>query len=470
MSQVLGQFLQALRASDISVSTAEGMDAAAAFAVLGVADRTRLKRGLAQVLAKSTLDKERFEDCFEQFFQTEDLATLADLAPQEAETDQDAGANGPQGAGAEAEAAGTGGGAGGEGESGTPGDDLEALLLRGDVAQLQLALASAARTAKVHEIKLFTQRGVYARRMLEAMGVVAVEARLAELGAAGDESAATDLRARLAALREEVTAHVERQIELLTAQAGTRLREEILRDIPLSRAEYGDFDVMQRLVRKLARRLVSLHSRRRRVADRGQLDVRSTLRRNLAHDGLLFDVVWRTRRIDRPRIVAVCDVSGSVATSARFLLLFLYRMREVLPDVRAFVFSSMLAEVTELFTHLKVEDAVATALRRHGFGSTDYGRALAELREAVLPRLDHRTTVLILGDGRSNYGDPGHRDLKLIQQRAGRVIWLNPEPRAFWNSGDSEMQKLSAACDRVEPCRSIRQLERVVNTLVRGQA
>lgn len=456
MSQVLGQFLQALRASDVNVSTAEGMDAAAAFGVLGITDRTRLKTGLAQVLAKSTLDKQRFDDCFEQFFHTEDLAAFASEdapAPVPAEM--------PPSAAGEREGT-------GESEQGGGGGTLETLLLQGDRAGLQMALADAARTAKVNEIRLFTQRGVYARRMLEAMGVGAVEENMAAYRAAGEEARADDLRARLAALREDVTAHVERQIALLTSQAGTRLREEILRDIPLSRAEYSDFAVMQRLVRKLARRLVSLHSRRRKVADRGQLDVRTTLRRNLAHDGLLFDVVWRKRRIDRPRIVAVCDVSGSVANSARFLLLFLYSMREVLPDVRAFVFSSMLAEITDLFARLPVEEAVATALRRHGFGSTDYGRALGELRERLLPRLDHRTTVLILGDGRSNYGDPGHRDLRLIQNRAGRVLWINPEPRAFWNSGDSEMRRLGAACDRVESCRSIRQLERLVNDLVRS--
>lgn len=456
MSQVLGQFLQALRASDVNVSTAEGMDAAAAFAVLGVSDRARLKTGLAQVLAKSTPDKQRFDDCFEQFFHTEDLAAFGtddtdvpeSVAPLPPATGEDEGS--------------------GSGQQGGGGSALETLLMQADRAGLQMALADAARAAKVNEIRLFTQRGVFARRMLEAMGVGAVEDRLAAYRQAGEDARADELRGRLAALREDVIAHVERQIALLTRQAGTRLREEILRDIPLSRAEHGDFEVMQRLVRKLARRLVSLHSRRRKLADRGQLDVRSTLRRNLAHDGLLFDVVWRKRRIDRPRIVAVCDVSGSVANSARFLLLFLYSMREVLPAVRAFVFSSLLAEVTDLFAALPVEEAVATALRRHGFGSTDYGRALADLRERLLPRLDHRTTVLILGDGRSNYGDPGHRDLREIQNRAGRVLWINPEPRAFWNSGDSEMRRLGAACDRVESCRSIRQLERLVNDLVRS--
>jgi len=157
-----------------------------------------------------------------------------------------------------------------------------------------------------------------------------------------------------------------------------------------------------------------------------------------------------------------------VSNVARFLLLFLYSVSEVLPHVRAFVFSSMLAEVTELFATHELEEAVSLTLQRHGWGSTDYGMAFSQLVEQVLDDIDHRTTVLILGDGRSNYGYAGLRELRLVHERARRVIWLNPEPRAFWSVGDSEMHRLATACDRVEPCRSLRQLERVVGELMRS--
>lgn len=224
---------------------------------------------------------------------------------------------------------------------------------------------------------------------------------------------------------------------------------------------------MQALVRKLAKRLVALHSRRRKVAQRGVLDVRHTIRRNIEFDGLLFDVVWRRRKIERPKIVAVCDVSGSVANVARFLLLFLYSVSEVLPKVRSFVFSSVLAEVTELFATHAVEEAVTITLQRHGWGSTDYGMAFAQLVEQALDDIDHRTTVLIVGDARSNHGYAGLRELRLVHARAKRVIWLNPESRAFWGIGDSEMPRLATACDRVDPCRSLRQLEHLVGELMR---
>lgn len=456
MSELLGDFLKALRAADVRVSSAEGIDAAAVFAEVGLADRGLLKIAWSQALAKTPDDKVRFDDCFERFFQSAALQAL-DTPGSSAENNEADPAPAEGGEGSE-------GGAGSTGQAGAP---LDALLTSGDRAALQLALADAARQARVSEIRLFTQRGLYARRMLDIMGLEGVEERLRRLRDRGADGEVQRLRAQLDVLREEVLAYVERQIVLMTANAGTRLREEILQEIPLARAEHGDFRVMQGLVRKLAKRLVALHSRRRKVADRGHLDVRHTIRRNIEFDGLLFDIVWRRRKIERPKVIAVCDVSGSVANVARFLLLFLYSVTEVLPAVRAFVFSAQLAEVTKLFETAKVEDAVATTLRRHGWGSTDYGRAFAELAELTLDDIDHRTTVLILGDARSNRGDPGHRDLRRIHERARRVIWLNPEPRAFWNTGDSEMRRLGAACDRVESCRSLKHLERIVSELLR---
>lgn len=455
MSEVLSHFLQALRAADVRVSSAEGIDAAAVFTWVGIGERSLLKTALSQVLAKTLDDKERFADCFEQFFRSADLR---DLKPIEEAPATEIPASELPGEG----------GIAGQGQDGQGGPSLQTLLESGDRAALQLAIVNAARAARVSEIRLFTQRGIYSRRMLEHMGLVALEQNLRALRAAGAETEVARLRARLTALREEVLAYVERQILLLTANAGTRLREEILQEIPLARAEHSDFKLMRTLVRKLARRLVAMHSRRRKVAQRGKLDVRHTIRRNIEYDGLMFNVVWKRRKIERPKIIAVCDVSGSVAAVARFLLLFLYSVTEVLPAVRSFVFSSELTEVSDLFATHKVEDAVALTLQRHGWGSTDYGRAFEQLAAQTLDTIDHRTTVLILGDARSNYGDPGQRDLQRIHERARRVIWLNPEPRAFWNSGDSEMRRLSAACDRVESCRSLRHLERIVSELLRS--
>ena len=456
MTQVLSNFIRALRAADVRVSTAESIDAAATLDIVGFSQRSLLKDALSQVLAKTSEDKSRFHACFDRFFTFEDLRGLsesggASAGESEASTNAADDALSPNG-------------------SRTPASDsLLAVLESADAAVLQQMAARAARNVQLQNIRIFTQRGIYIRRMLEAMGIDEVDDRLFTLARAGadDDPGLERLRQAKARLFEEVSAVVDRQMLMYTANAWPQLREEILQKTPLARIEMRDFKVMQGLVYKLAKRLIALHSRRRRVARRGHLDVRRTIRRNIEYDGLLFDTVWKRVRVDRPKVIAVCDVSGSVATVARFLLLFLYSITEVIPKVRAFAFSSHLGEVTDMFERLPVEDAVTQTLNQYGQGSTDYGGALAELERLSLNEIDHRTTVLILGDARSNYGDPGDRSLRRIHERARRVLWLNPEPRSFWNTGDSEMRKLSTACDRVEPCRSLRHLERIVSEIAR---
>ncbi|HCU90423.1 MAG TPA: VWA containing CoxE family protein [Gammaproteobacteria bacterium] len=450
MTQVLIEFVRALRASNINVSTAESLDAAATVDVIGFKDRGLLKESLSQVLAKSSEDKQRFSDCFDRYFFAEDMKGI-NVSSSDALVVDDSAFNDGNIVTTEADV-----------ESANT-STLTNMVTNENRAELQMAVANAAREAGVANIRLFTQRGMYMRRILEILGIEAFEDDIGNSDAA-DRLLLSDLRVQLIA---EVRDHVERQLVLYTANTWPDLREEILQQVPLSAVEVRDFKFMQGLVRKLAKRLVALHRRRKKIARRGHLDVRQTIRRNIEYDGLMFDTVWKRKKIDRPKVVAVCDVSGSVANAARFLLLFLYSVTEVLPKVRAFAFSNQMAEITDLFQSASAEDAINDAFHKYGWGSTDYGHALSDLEATVLDDIDHRTTVLILGDGRSNYSDPGVGHLRRIRERARRVLWLNPEPRAFWDSGDSEMRRLGSACDRVDPCRSIQDLERLVSEIMR---
>lgn len=455
MTQTLSDFIRALRAADLRVSTAESIEAASALALVGYEQRELLKQALGQVLAKSITDKNNFDACFEAFFSPRTQSGEADENNNTDNTGTDDTDAEPQMMG------GDGSGKGG-------GNDLLSLLESNDSNALQQMMASSARSVQLQNIRLFTQRGMYMRRILEDMGIEAVDDTLFALVRADDSNPRIQLlRGRKAELTERVGEVVDKELLLYTANAGRRLREEVLHKTPLARIEMRDFKTMHELVRKLSKKLISLHARRRHRARRGHLDVRQTIRKNIEYDGLMFDTVWKRVRVDRPKVIAVCDVSGSVAQVARFMLMFLYSVSEVIPKVRAFAFSNYLGEVTELFKQMPIEDAISKTINDWGMGSTDYGGALSELERLTLDDIDHRTTVLILGDARSNYGDPGDRALRRIHQRARRVLWLNPEPPAFWNSGDSEMHKLGAACDRVEPCRSLRHLERVISEVAR---
>ena len=483
MSEVLGDFIRALRAADIRVSTSESIDAGNVIDLVGFDDRATSRDALSQVLAKSEDEKQAFTETFDTYFSFEQFkkrsASVEEAANENGEREEqeseENGGDGEGGDGGDPSQSGNssspgGGGMGGERQGDRPASsmDLASLLERGDQAELQMALAEGARQAQLNRIRLFTQRGMFTRRIMEIMGLDGLNEEIGRREATGLRESAERLAQAREELRGQVRDYVEKQLEIFTANSGRQLREEVLAQMRLSNVDRSDMRIMRDLVRKMAKRLIALHSRRKKVARRGTLDIRRTIRANIEFDGLLFHTIWKKTKVDRPKVMAICDVSGSVAQVSRFLLMFLYSLQEVLPNVRSFAFSGELGETTELFECEKLEQALALVLRDFGGGSTDYGRAFEDFEALAMDDIDHRTTVLILGDARSNYGDPRSDILKLVHARARRVIWLNPEGRSMWNSGDSEMRRLSPYCDKAVTCASLKDLERVVSELLRS--
>jgi uncharacterized protein with von Willebrand factor type A (vWA) domain len=320
------------------------------------------------------------------------------------------------------------------------------------------------------EAKIFTQQGLFTRRIIEAMGLAELDERLREARRDGDDDRLTKLETLRRDLIENVRDYVEKQIAMRTKNAGRLVREDALSRVKLSNMDRSDMVIMRGLIQKLAKRLASMHSRRKKKAKRGTIDVRKTIRRNQSHDGMLFDLVWKRVEVNKPKLIIMCDVSGSVASVARFLLMFLYSLDEVMPKTRSFAFSGQCGEISDLLDEKDAEKAMAEILMKFGGGSTDYGRSFADLADAVMDDLDQRTTLMILGDGRSNFGDPGHLILKEMSERVKRVVWLNPEGRSQWNSGDSEMTRLGAYCNSVQVCNSVRHLEKVLDDMLRLSA
>jgi uncharacterized protein len=487
MDRTLTNFIHALRNSEVRVSTAETLDALSAVELVGYGDRAALKRSLSLVLPKTADEKETFDLCFEQFFSFE--AVNADRAPGPDAAGEDAGASGEGGEGAGGEAQGGarsgkkprgGTGAGAEHEEDDealgPGETSEArsalgqLLMTDSKVELSVAMAEAGEAVDVRDIEVFTQKGLYTRRILEYMGLAALNEEIAGLRDSRripDRRLGQELRRRREWLREQVRDYVEKQFLLHADATGKRLREELLRKVKLSNIEQRNFRLIQEVVFRMAKKLAALHSRRRKVFKRGQLHVPRTLRHNMSYDGAIFDLHWKSVKIDRPKVFAICDVSGSVANYARFMLMFLYSLEEVMPKVRSFAFSSDLAEVTELFERNDLEDAIAKTLRDYSGGSTDYGQAFADFKRLCLDDVDNRTTIIILGDARNNYGNPRTDILKEMYDRCKRLIWLNPEPRSSWFAGDAEMRRYLAYCHQAEECNSLVHLERIVGNLLK---
>jgi uncharacterized protein with von Willebrand factor type A (vWA) domain len=332
-------------------------------------------------------------------------------------------------------------------------------------------MEDAAGRAGVAEIRLSTQRSRLTRKLLDEMGLAQIEQIIANARRMPDgEGLADRLDAARRALAAEAQRYVERQHELYASGSGKALREEMLAKKALN-ADGGidpvDLAMMQALVKRMAKRLADRYSRRRHTANRGHLDVRKTLRKSMAHGGVPFEIEWKIKNVDKPSIVAICDVSKSVAAAAQFLLTFLYSLNEVVDRLDAFAFSGRLIPVNAILDDNGVEGAILKVLSTIGFQQTDYGRALQDFAEQHLDRLDRHTTVIFLGDGRSNFADPRLDIMHTIQQRSRAVIWLNPEPESYWGQGDSVMHRYERFTHVAKHCNTLGQLERIIEDVLR---
>ena len=476
LHDTLVEFVQVLRAADVKVSSAETLDAMETLDIIGIENRVLLKNSLSMVLSKNPEEKEAFNTSFDRFFSFNKFSSENNATALDDDTHQDDGEFDPESDSPNQES-----GQGGQGDGTEVSGELDfeqlaaqselgKLLLSGDRMKVMIKMAEAGRQVNVNEIVVFTQKGLYTRKTMEAMGLKGLQDEVGELQEEGDRPQmhlAGQLKSARDYLREQVRDYVEKQFFLHADESGKQLREELLKKVKLSNLEKRNFKDVQEIVFKMAKKLVSIHSKRRKTFKRGQLDIRKTLRSNMQYDGMLFDLKWKSQKVDRPKVICICDVSGSVSNYSRFLLMFLYSLAEILPKVRSFAFSSDLGEVTRLFQQSKLEDAMAKTMRDYGNGSTDYGQMLADFRSHILKDIDSKTTVIILGDARNNYGDPKSEILREVYNKAQRIIWLNPEPKSSWTVGDAEMKKYAPCCHQTEVCNSLVHLERVVGNLLR---
>ena len=437
----LENFLAALRHAELRISPAEAIDAHNAAAAVGFADRTVFRDALCATLAKSADEVARFEACFDRFFAREGGEALSEggSAPVD------------------------------PGEADARSSELAQLMQSGDPTALDMAIEAAARRANVAAIQNNFQRNMLVGRVMRELGLEDLDRDIrAQGGGDGSREFAGDglgeMRERL---RTRVQRHVDRERDLHAAGNARTLREQRLSEMGFAALSPRDMAVMQQLVRKVAKKLATRYARRRLHAKRGQLDVRRTVRRSMANGGVPIHLLWKRRVIDRPRIVAICDVSRSVATFAQFLLLFLYSLNEAVEHLDAFAFSDRLAQVGDLLDADHPEQAIEGVLERIGFRSTDYGQALDDFAEHHLDTVDRRTTVIILGDGRTNGTDPRLDVMRRIQDRAKAVIWLNTEVEAAWGTGDSEMDAYRRFCTVAVTCSSLKELERVIDDVLK---
>ena len=226
---------------------------------------------------------------------------------------------------------------------------------------------------------------------------------------------------------------------------------------------------MRQEVERLVRKLRDTVSRRWAGRPRGIIDIKATLRSAARYHGLPIKIYFRRRPPRKTKIVTLCDVSGSVWSAARFMLNMLYSLQDCFSKVRSFVFISNAVEVTDIFNRQDIDKAIDQALndtRISRQAQTDYGETFRGFKAEHLQILTKKTTLIIVGDGRTNYMNPRESILEEMRQRCRRLIWLNPEPRIFWGTGDSEMGVYRARCHELRPCQNLRQLSDFITELV----
>jgi len=478
-------FVDLLRANDVRVSTGEVCDALQATALLdddgAVVERDVLRGVLSACLVKDADDDARFLDLFDLHFRhgldgaEPSLAVPLAAALEERGLAEDvaralaARLLAPT---SDAERA----------DDAAEMDSLVRALVEGDRDRLLELLRLALARLDVRALVSPLQVPYFGQRLLSGVGADARS--LARLGArakdADDEGGAVVegardgdhvlgplLDERLLALRR-LAARLVR--EELSKRSGERaLREGALVDRPLRALTVDDEARLRALVRALCERLrARLHARARRTR-RGRVDTRAVMRKSLATDGVPMTLAHRRRRRERPDLFVVCDVSDSVRAASSFMLQFVYSLVDLVRRVRAFAFVDRVGEVTELFRAHPIDVAIERVMTGEVVSvsaNSDYGRALRELAALHLDGLTRRTTVVVLGDGRTNQRAPEEWVVAEMRRRARQVVWLCPEERGLWGVGDSRMPLYARHVDRAVVVRSLADLSRAVDRLL----
>jgi len=357
--------------------------------------------------------------------------------------------------------------------------ELAQAMLTQDLAQLENLIRQAAEQAGSQRIENMLQVGFFSRRTTEQLGMEGAGQqleglleRMREQGMGDDAVAQMQelIRKLMETVRRSVRNFTERELQQQNHNYMEKFRREMLTEKSFYHLTEDEILRMREVVTRLAQRIKNILSIRKKRQKRGKLDLHQTLRRNMARGGIPFEVIYKTRRKDRPKLVIMCDVSSSVANVSRFMLQFMYSLQEAFTKIRCYVFVAELGEVTDVFHNGDVSSAVEKALEGgdviNVYTRSNFGYAFHEFWKNHLSAVDNKTTVIILGDARNNYNDARAWCVRDIQNKAKNLVWLNPESPSAWGFGDSVMDRYMPYCDVVEECRNLRQLSKVVDQIV----
>jgi uncharacterized protein len=462
MIHMVLKFSEFCRASDLNVSTSEVLDCLTHMELVNVIDEKEFRTALCANFVKTARDKSHFNKLYDIFFHdlrvdeniltddelnnSEERAEMIDFLRQNVE--------------------------GGDADSSIidflEGDPLGFLE---DLRRLHASEENASKVVKSNlgglsgRLEIMLQLNRAQNRIMEFMNERSSE-RGEQNPDGGTENYFTRrINAARRMLSEEKKPENRGLKHVKTdTVTGTGLGNKFFSSLTIT-----EIEEMRVAIEQLVRKLKDIVTRRWAVQSSGILDIKKTLRRASRYNGVPLDLTYKKKPPRKGKIVTLCDISGSVWSAARFMLNMLYSLHECFSKVRTFVFVSRLAEATEIFDGNDINDAidkVMTGIDLDYNALTDYGETFHEFQKSYLHILDRKTTLIIVGDGRSNYFNPGESALEEMREKCRRVIWLNPEPEKFWSYGDSEMGTYMAYCHEVRPCQNLNQLVNFIQELV----
>ena len=472
MLGLLAGFIQELREAGLPVSLTENLDAMEAVKHIPLEDREAFKYALAATLVKNNAHWRAFETVFEVYFSLRGKQYALD---DDGELDPDALAEMAE----QAEEAAAGGG-----EAMSPEELAEMLyraLLDGDEAMVRALAQQAVTRYAGMEPGRPVGGTYYLYRTLRNLDLDGMLERLMDqmrddapepLTPLEERLEQDEFETRIDQLRKEVEAEIRRRLVAdrgVEAMAKT-LRKPLPEDVDFMHASREEMADLRRAIYPLTRKLAVRLARKRRHGRKGPLDFRNTVRHSLSYGGVPAEPKFRYPRPAKPEIMVVADISGSVAAFARFTLHLVYAISHQFSKVRAFVFIDGIDEVTSYFEG--VEDLTEAVHRVNTEadvvwvdGHSDYGHAFEVMWQEWGKEIGPKTSMMILGDARNNYHAAQAWVLKEMQHRARNLFWLNPEPRSYWDTGDSIISEYGIHCDGVFECRNLRQLEAFVENL-----
>ncbi|MDX1657406.1 MAG: VWA domain-containing protein [Nitriliruptorales bacterium] len=445
-------FVQALRRAGVGTAVSEDIEAIRSLRHLDLLDRSQLREALAALTVKQHTHRRAFDDLFELYFPArptapDDTPDVSDQPVEQTEPDEFV-------------------------------RQLLDELMDGDLQRIrEMALDAVERFGRVEG-----RDGGVSYFQYRVFRAVDIQQLLRDLLArqAEDEQELTPLQERLwrdefeARLREfqqEVEAEIRRRAAAQRGieQVAERMARPAIEEVDFFRLNAEEQAQMRRQIRPLARKLATRVSVKRRHGRDGRLDVRRTVRKSLSTGGVPFDPSFKPRKPHKPELFLICDVSGSVASFARFTLMLVHTLQEQFSKVRSFAFIDTLDEVTALFEQGDFAAAMRRMMQEAELvwldGHSDYGHSLERFHAEHAREVSPRSTVLILGDARNNYRQANAWVLQDLQKRARRVFWLNPEPIQFWDTGDSIASSYGRFVDDMVEVRNLKQLARFVERI-----